>query len=472
MAAMLVFLGTACAGEGEKNGITLTTIYENSEKMILEPGDTEQVELNVPLGEDNYLRLSYVSDICLEGVFRYETEEGKREEDFFLREDEDCFSQILDWYGEYSGEKTLISISLTNVSGERGEIGISRMEKGKKEIYYDKMAYLENDSLKVGIVLGWGGGIGFLTRNDQRVEQVKVDDEMQIGVNYSRLPGAVLEFDEDVNLINSSSAGRAAQVSLYGIPGDRDRNIYDGKIYRTTQTVWPYNPVQCGDQYNNHSQIVDYEIGENEIIVKTRALDWAQNFLPSKSYMTCTYRLDGEVVEAENRYYDWTGIPHQNRRNQEVPAFSGVVPFDTFVTYHGKKPFEGEPLQYYDKLGYWSVAAGANPDDYFSRSDVTENWSAWINDDDWGIGLYVPDVKKTVAGRHRDFTLNFEGAATDQVQFNYTAFLSVFSLASYEELCYRFYLSAGDVTQMRELFNDMAKSGKYRNENLLAWEAK
>lgn len=487
--------------EGEK--INFTVAYSGGNAETIAAGGSVTVEISKNIGRANYLKIDVSSDVNLRGKYYWinSDENESLSEEFFIEKDSETpFYQIIDWYSrvgepyrendqslyklpetwyerkEYT--KRLEKIVFENVSEESGTLTVGSVETAERELVLDKTVYLENEYIRAGINLGWGGGVGYLTRVDKNIQQVIADGENKIGVNYaSKYPESTLVGDY-VNLINSSTAGRSAQVSLYGL--NMDTEEYTRGIYRTTKGPWPYNPVQCGDQWDTHSTVVDYRIDDGEIYVKTRSQDWA-TCEPTDSYTECTYSIDGKTVKAVNRFYDWSGLEHNmvdasgevvaNKRNQEVPALSAVVPLHTMVLYEGSSPWTGGELTTYKNLGYWSVATG-NAGQYLSTTKAAESWAAWVNEENFGLGLYVPDITKAVAGRHLNYTLNFSGLATDQIQFNYLTFLGVFALHTYEALEYEFYLTADNVTTMRKTFKALEESGECGNETLLAWQQK
>ena len=493
------------SGSGDTGDMEEKLDFKNilaKQSFSLNAGEKKTINVARNIGAANYLKLTVESEVNLEGYFDYantETDERKREEFFIEKNSETPFYQLIDWYSrvgeptrdneesyykipetwyerkEY--DKRIDSISFTNKGDKAAEIKVVSLEVAEREMVLSKTVYLENDYIKAGINLGWGGGIGFLTRMDKNVQQVVIGNENAIGVNYAKKEGAKLVADR-VNLINQSTAGRSAQVSLYG--KNVDDETYSRGIYRTTKKEWPYNPVQCGDQWDTHSEVVDYKIGKDEIYVKTRPRDWA-SCVSTKSYIECRYSISGKVVKAENRYFDWTGLTHDkydengelvsNKRNQEVPALSAVVPLNTMVLYEGDDPWTGKNLTYLKDLGYWSVASG-QAGKYLSTTKARESWAAWVNADDFGLGLYVPDIEKAVAGRHLNYNLSFTGLADAQIQFNYLTFLGVFALETYEPLSYEFYLTADNVTQMRRTFKALNDSGECKNDDIKKWQMK
>ena len=141
------------------------------------------------------------------------------------------------------------------------------------------------------------------------------------------------------------------------------------------------------------------------------------------------------------------------------------------VLYEGDSPWTNANLTRRENLGYWSVASG-QAGEYLSTSKARECWAAWVNDDDFGLGLFVPQIEKAVAGRHLNYNLSFTGAADKQIQFNYLTFLGVFALESYEPLDYEFYLTCDNVTNMRKTFKKLNETEGVGNANVLEWQQK
>lgn len=478
------------------------TKISGEENFTLAPDEKKTVMIGRDIGEANYFSIELTTTENLEGSFNYaasdNSDERKTELFFIDAEAKEPFNQLIDWFsrvGEPTREsedqlykipetwyerkeykKTVDSVTFTNKGENSATVAISSIKVAKRDMVLDKTVYIQNDYIKAGVNLGWGGGVGFLTRTDKNVQQVVVGDKNMVGVNYANKDGAKLIGDH-VNLINSSTAGRSAQVSLYGKNTDDD--TYTRAIYRTTKASWCYNPVQCGDQWDTHSQVVDYRISDTEIYVKTRPRDWAP-CETTKAYTECTYTLVGKCIKAKNRFYDWSGLTHDkyengelvpNRRNQEMPALSAVVPLHTMVLYEGDSPWTNANLTRRENLGYWSVASG-QAGEYLSTSKARECWAAWFNDDDFGLGLFVPQIEKAVAGRHLNYNLSFTGAADKQIQFNYLTFLGVFALESYEPLDYEFYLTCDNVTNMRKTFKKLNETEGVGNANVLEWQQK
>ena len=211
--------------------------------------------------------------------------------------------------------------------------------------------------------------------------------------------------DHHVNLINYYDAGRQIQQSFYAAIGGSEsatdgENGYTRKYCYTGSSsgwFWPYNPVQGGDCHCNISQIVDYELTENSIYVKVKPLDWADNNCVTDSYMENWYSIEDDNAIVKNRFTDFAGFTDMDKckgHSLELPATYIAHPLHTYVTYQGETPWTEDQtgLIFSPNLGNWAVAADI-------VKNHPEDWYAWVNDDKFGVGMYIPDVSFYASGR-------------------------------------------------------------------------
>ena len=143
--------------------------------------------------------------------------------------------------------------------------------------------YFNNGEYKVGVDILNGGVISSIVALNSGVEArvytidgksvTKVDYADKLDEMYSAYTYDTSKVNKEVNLINYYDNGRYLQQSYYGTDG-KDGSGYTYGHYNGND--WRYNPVQGGNQVNEASKVVEYEITSNYIYIKTRALDWAK----------------------------------------------------------------------------------------------------------------------------------------------------------------------------------------------------
>ena len=313
------------------------SLYEDQEVRVLAAGQEQEYELNVTLGNWNYIRLTYHASESLLGTFRYSDPSGNvYEEEFFLDKEEVQFEQFFDnyrWNGLNVEGKMLQSILLRSTTDSEVRIQLLEVSVADRQVKTDDMLYISNENLKVGVDLNMGGTLAYM--ESLKYQPVELKDtrnkEIRIEADYEKKSGEEI-LDTHVNLINIYDWGRQVQQSYYIDVQDAD---YEHGSY-VQKDVWPYNPVQAGDQYLNQSQIIDYRVVNGDdcvaIYVKTRAMDWAKNNSTTRSYMENWYRLEDNALLVDNAFINWEGFETIGEKcSQELPAFYTGPSFDYFV---------------------------------------------------------------------------------------------------------------------------------------------
>jgi hypothetical protein len=217
------------------------------------------------------------------------------------------------------------------------------------------------------------------------------------------------------------------------------------------ENKWNYNPVQGGNQHNENSKIVDIKCTDTEIYVKCRPLDWAkskEHITPS--YMEAWYRIENNNVHVKCRFTDFSGYI-ANVRDQEIPAFYCIEPFNRYVYYGGDKPWTNDALSIEPELIFW-------PDAGYPKFNSLENWSAFIGefDDSFGIGVYVTGETEFLSGVfEREKTTNHDPSIDGTT--SYIAVIRKMALQSYAPFEYDYYLTTGNTTEIRENFSTIAE---------------
>lgn len=481
-----VLAASLCGGCGDKkeepakeNEMKFASFYQG-EQVSVAAGDSYMYTFSADLEDRNYLRMDISATATFRGVVHYAHEEfgnvtedsESAEEEFFTLAGQNMrVCQILDFYNYFPGNRTVRGIEFFNLSDAAGAVTLAKVEAAKHFIDFTAVSfndtqnvepqlqlYLQGKSVKLGCTLKSGGAVNWLSSTDNTVRQINREDGTVYVGKFA--PAGTVVKDNDVNLVNAHDNGRLVQQSYYGIAPDNDQGYEPGEYGAVgDKRPWHYNPVQGGNYANEFSQLVDVAVSDNEIYIKARPRDWAKAHEFSTSYMENWYSLQtdpvyGEYIRVKNRFTDFSGYDHNNPRAQEIPAFYGIASLGKFVYYGGDTPFANDTLSERADLAFWD----GNKD---CRFRLTENWSAWVNDENWGIGLYVPDAVSALAGRTAGFTL--DAPADDRpdkaASSTYTAPLGNFSMVTYEPFEYTYFLTLDTVENARDLFEKLHEQG-------------
>lgn len=333
--------------------------------------------------------------------------------------DDGCFRCLIEPYLSGRTARKLISLQAQTCTGKDADLWLRDVRTQRLPKLRDPECFLENERFRLGVKLGWGGGIHYFADKRQTVDGLG-------------------------NLINQHDTGRLIQQSYYGtgpIEGVYDPGVAFG-------VVWRYNPVQGGDQFGNAGRLIDFEVGDDTVYVKAQPQDWARDNGLTPSYAENTYTLYGDCVRVDNRFVDFSGWEHPYV-DQELPAFYTVSYLSRFTRYDGTNPWRDDALTHRDDLRFWGTYAGECTFPY--KNGNTETWCAWSSPESgFGVGLYVPNVDVLKAGRYE---FNGSKDPADNAT-NYVAPLNVIRLTSYCPIEYSYLLTTGSVGQIRETFKE------------------
>lgn len=371
----------------------------------------------------NRVSFSYEASSALRVVFRYRQGLKTVSEELLLTSKGSEASMLLDGYLAGRTASQLIAVSFEPVvSGRDCLLSVSGFTCDLQTVPRGDVVYIENDRYKAGVSLKWGGGLCCF--------EDKADDK------YG-------------NLLNLHDTGRLVQQSYYG---PTDIEGYENGIYENT--VWSYNPVQGGDLYGNASKLVAIEIKADEISVVSRPLDWALDDKPTQTYYTNVYKLTDKGLTVRNTAVDFLQTEWPIRA-QEMPAFYTISALGSFWFYDGDKPWTGGELRREDELGFWSGKPA-----FELRQGNRETWCAWTDSSGYGIGLFTPKAAALLAGR-----FEHDGSSDPRANSaNYVAPLGFLKLSFDEPYTYYYYVTSGDVADMRDTFKDRCNAigGDYR----------
>ncbi len=221
----------------------------------------------------------------------------------------------------------------------------------------EKMAFLDNGIIKIGVALDRGGSIGYLA---------------DVKTGY--------------NVVNVHDLGRWIGQSYYSGP----------KPFGTPHPGWkdwPWNPVSAGDVYGNPSKLVEKKNDGKTLYIKSVPMQWALNKVPGDCQFETWITLEGRAVLVRNRLTnkrkDWTQYPAMD---QELPFIYTIGKLHRLMTYTGDSPFTNGPMQEIPKI----PAKGNRAQ--WTTFFATEHWAALVDDDDWGLGVIHSDVVRFLGG--------------------------------------------------------------------------
>lgn len=261
-------------------------------------------------------------------------------------------------------------------------------------------AYLDNGTIRIGVDKSRGSAIGYLALSK-----------------------------DNRNLLNHSDEGRFIQQSYYGDP--------DGSKW--AKKDWVYNPVQGGSYKGEDAKTLDFKITETELHAKIEPLRWASAQACPEAIMQEWITLDGAVARVRMRL-DYTGETQQRNNHQEMPAM-----FVDYALPHLMFEKDGELVK------HKPVDLGENlkPE----QIAYTGSWLAYVDDNNFGIGIYTPGTDKAVTYRHRgNGSTGPEGSAC-----SYVAPIRQFQLTKGLVVDYEFYLTIGTLDEIRARFEKLRK---------------
>lgn len=373
---------------------------------------------DTPVGEEfNSYAVSYSTDAYLKGEITYITGGEKHSEEFFLEPGENqSFISFCENALKNKNCDSVSSLKLSVIDAEEASFILEDIAVSSREVPKEDVVYITDGKYKLGVKLTWGGGVSYL-------------EDLEDG-------------DETIsNLLNDHDTGRLIQQSYYGT------NSAPYKPANYGGNEWCYNPVQGGDQYNNRSKLVDFRIAEDgkSIWVKCQPLDWAQKNSRTPSYMENTYTIEDGCIKVDNLFIDFSGYTHRNA-HQELPAFYTISYLSDFVYYAGNKAWSGGELTTKKDLPFWA----GNSNAYFTLKSK-ETWGAWVAPNGYGIGVYTPIAEILLAGRYQyNGSKDASNSAT-----NYVAPLITYKLKAFEAFEYSYYITTGNIEEIRETFSKM-----------------
>lgn len=287
-------------------------------------------------------------------------------------------------------------------------------EPDKEPVAPPKQLFLTNQKVRMGIDLNSGGAITYLS-----------------------------EAGSTINMVNIPDLGRQIQTALYGGPNPYSQN---GKKPVDYWRNLGWNPVQTGDYYNHPSRIISYQQGENTLYVKSVPLVWPLFDELAECMFEHWYELRDNVVHVRCHVTVYrSDTTHYEARTQEMPCVYLNGPYYRIVSYVGTKPFTNDAVSEFIDGGNW----------YYRHS--SENWTALLNDQGRGLGLYRPGEVRFGSAK---FGVGRTGGEydLDSGYMNTQPFLVIDHNGEYD---YEYTLILGSVSDIRQYVYSQPRPAKY-----------
>lgn len=241
------------------------------------------------------------------------------------------------------------------------------------------------------------------------------------------------------SIVNIADEGRYIQQSYYA--GKSLNRQADGQ--QKNWSPWAWNPIQVGDAYRNRAQILDYSKTDSSTYVKCIPMLWDMNNMAAEAEMEQWTKLNGNVLHVTNKIscFRTDTIYGENIANhQEIPAVYPISALKYLYSYFGLSPFTGDTLDNPTVVklssGFWGR---------FQNETVTENWMAFVDENNWGIGVYAPTTKNYIAG--------MSGMPDKEANSNSTSYIAPIKTEKFlvnTVYQYEYWLIIGNLTQIRD----------------------
>ena len=255
----------------------------------------------------------------------------------------------------------------------------------------DQWEYLDNGSIRIGVNKSRGACIGFL--GDSQTKR---------------------------NVLNHYDHGRFIQQSYYG---DRDGSDWNGK-------PWRYNPIQGGSWRGKDARVLEFKIDKQSgLYAKVEPRHWASGVPCPEAVMEQWIKLNGPVAHIRSKL-TYTGKDQQVARSQEMPAVFVDAVLKQLVYVQQEKLVRRQPG--------WPNEPG----------NTSEDWVAYVDDKDWGVGILTPGTSKFTCYR---FQGNGKSGPRGSA-CSYVAPIRKLRLQKGQTIEYEFYLTIGSLKEIRQRF--------------------
>ena len=281
-----------------------------------------------------------------------------------------------------------------------------------KGIQEENFYYIDNGIVRLGIDLERGGSIFYFAESSTRR-----------------------------NVLNHADEGRFIQQSYYGEP-DSSRWI---------NQPWVWNPIQGGGCHGEKARILKKKIDEYTINILSEPVHWASGTSIQGAEMEEIITLNERMAHIHYIFRN-TGENAKDHpaTNQELPAVfvDANLPYLTY--YGGKSPWTDDSL---------TIVIPGWPNETHTR---TEEWAAYTDSTQWGIGVYTPGTTVSTAYRFAgDGTTGPQGSAC-----SYFAPVRTFAVTKGLVFEYDVFLYIGTVSEIRKAFKQVYQKNRTEGNNI------
>lgn len=290
--------------------------------------------------------------------------------------------------------------------------------------------YLDNGHIRLGVDRAAGAGIGYFGESATRR-----------------------------NLLNHYDKGRFIQQSYYGA---KDGSDWNGK-------PWRWNPVQGGGWRGEPSRTLAFTNTATTLYAKTLPKHWATGVDLPDVTMEEWIELRGRVAHIRFRMsysaaraddlQSQSAVPPTPKgggpkppahppAHQELPAVFADFALTNLVFYQGTAPWTGGALT--RRVPGW-------PNEYVKG--LTENWAAFVDDRDWGLGVCFPGTTELTCYR----AAGQPGPTGSGC--SYIAPIRTLAITNGFRFEYRVFLGIGTVPDLRRAFGELRSSPLLNGNN-------
>ncbi len=257
-------------------------------------------------------------------------------------------------------------------------------------------------------------------------------DNGQVRLGVDRAAGASIGFFGESatgrNLLNHFDKGRFIQQSYYGA---KDGSDWNGK-------PWRWNPVQGGGWRGEPARTLAFTNTATTLYAKTLPRHWATGVDLPEVVMEEWLALTNRVAHLRFRM-TYGGTTNHPPAHQELPAVFADLALANLVYYQGGAPWTSGTLA--RRVPGW-------PNEY--AKGLAENWAAFVDERDWGLGVHFPGTTEVTCYR----APGKPGPSGSGC--SYLAPIRTLAITNGFKLEYDVFLAVGTVEELRDRFRSLA----------------